>query len=385
MRRGHVLKRGKSWCVVVELPNNPVTGDRVQKWHSGYRTRKEAERDLVRLLKKVDDGTYVTNSKQTVAEFMGDWLPAIESTVRPSTLHSYARNLKLHVLPHIGMMMLSRVDAGTLNGLYASLLSAGRRDGSGGLSPRSVRYIHSITHRAFKDAVRWGRLARNPADGADPPRTSAGNAAETECWTAANLGSFLEAVSGDRLYGAFYLLATTGMRRGEALGLRWADVDLEKGRAAIRQTVIAVDHQVQIGSPKTVKGRRVVSLDARTVTVLRVHRQRQLEERLAIGAGWQDRDLLFTKVTGGPLHPERFSREFDRRVERYGLPRITLHGLRHTWATLALEAGVHPKVVSERLGHANIAITLDIYSHATPAMHTDAAETVAGLVFGARR
>jgi integrase len=206
-----------------------------------------------------------------------------------------------------------------------------------------------------------------------------------ECWTAANLGSFLEAVSEDRLFGAFYLLATTAMRRGEALGLRWADVDLEKGTAAIRQTVIAVAHQVQIGSPKTIRGRRVVRLDHRTVTVLRAHRQRQLEERLAMGAGWQDHDLLFTKVTGDPLHPERFSRQFDRRVERYGLPRISLHGLRHTWATLALEAGVHPKVVSERLGHANISITLDIYSHATPAMQTDAAEAVSGLVFGARR
>jgi integrase len=380
--RGSVVRRGGMWAVVIELDRDPVTGKRRQRWHSGYRTKKEAERARTNLLGKVDSGTYVENNRQTVAEYLTDWLPAIETTVRPATFHSYARNLRLHVLPYIGNMTLSKVDAGNLNGLYARLLREGHRSRPGGLSPRSVRYLHTILHRAFKDAVRWGRLARNPADAADPPKESSSGAPQMKTWTPAELRRFLEACAEDRLYPAFLMLATTGMRRGELLGLRWSDVDLEKRRAAVRQTVIAVNHAVHFGTPKTAKGRRVVAIDAKTVAALRAHRQRQLEERLLLGAGWRDHDLIFCKVDGEPMHPERFSREFDRRVERHRLSRLTLHGLRHTWATLALRAGVHPKVVQERLGHAGIAMTLDTYSHAIPAMQEDAAETVAGLVFG---
>jgi integrase len=144
----------------------------------------------------------------------------------------------------------------------------------------------------------------------------------------------------------------------------------------------AVKHEVQIGTPKTARGRRSVSLDARTVEVLRVWRREKLEERLLVGAGYRDHDLVFARVDGGPLHPERFSREFDRRVERWGLVRIPLHGLRHTWATLALRRDVHPRVVQERLGHSTIGVTLQTYSHVTPTLHTEAAALVAEDVLG---
>jgi integrase len=166
------------------------------------------------------------------------------------------------------------------------------------------------------------------------------------------------------------------------LGLRWADVDLDAARAAIRQTVIAVHHKVQLGEPKTAKGRRTIDLDAVTVAALREHRKRQAAERLLMGAGWTDHGLVFCRVDGGPLHPERFSRTFTTRVRQLGLPPIRLHDLRHGWATLALAGGVHPKVVQERLGHANIGITLDIDSHGTEGLHTDAAERVAAAIFG---
>ncbi len=383
--RGSVVRRGSKWAVVIELERDPLTGKRRQRWHSGYRTRKEAERARIELLSRVDSGTYVEKSKQTVSEFLTDWFPAIETTLRPATLYSYQRNMKLHVIPYLGSMRLSVLDAGALNGLYSRLLTDGSKHyRGGGLSARSVRYVHTILHRALRDAVRWGRLARNPADAADPPRAAASSAPEMNTWTAQELRRFLDGCeeAGDRLYPAWLLLATTGMRRGEALGLRWSDLNLDSGRAAIRQTVIAVNHEVKIGFPKTAKGRRVITLDGSTVAALRRHRQRQLEDRLVMGRGWRDHGLVFTTAIGEPLHPERFSRNFGNRVTRYGLPRLTLHGLRHTWATLALQAGVHAKIVQERLGHASIAITLDIYSHATPAMQSDAAETVAALVLG---
>lgn len=380
--RGSVVKRGAGYSVVIELSPDPATGKRRQKWHSGYATKKEAERARTKLLGQVDDGAYVEHSRQTVAEYMADWLPAIEATVKPATFYSYARNVRLHVIPNVGRVRLSQLDAGALNALYAKLLEGGRADGRGGLSPRSVHYVHTILHRAMKDAVRWGRLVRNPVDAADPPKKKAqAEKPEMVTWSADELAQFLghAADVGSRHYPAWHLLASTGLRRGEALGLRWSDVDLDAGRAQIRQTVITVNHVVQVGTPKTAKGRRSIALDRDTVQVLRDHRRRQAEHRLQMGAGWTDYGLLFTKVDGSPLHPELFSREFDRRVESWGLPWMRLHDLRHTWATLALQAGVHPKVVSERLGHSTIAITLDTYSHVTPAMQSDAAETVAAL------
>jgi integrase len=180
------------------------------------------------------------------------------------------------------------------------------------------------------------------------------------------------------------VLATTGMRRGEALGLRWADVDLDAARLAVRQTVIEVNHKIEFSMPKTAKGRRTIALDAPTVEVLREHRKRQAAQRLEFGPGWADHDLVFADYDGSPLMPERFSSRFGEQVKKLGLPPISPHSLRHTWATLALPAGVHPKVVQERLGHANVNITLDIYSHVTGPLHSDAAEQVAGLVFGPR-
>jgi integrase len=382
--RGSVIRRGSRWCVKIDLGADPLTGKRRQKWHSGYQTRAAAEKACRQFLVDLDRGMYADPGRQTVREYLDEWVDAIAPTVRPSTLHSYRRNLALHVSAHIGAAPLVRLDAGGLNRLYAHLLAEGRRDRPGGLSPRTVRYVHTIVHRALKDAVRWGRLARNVADSADPPRAQAAPRPGVQSWSAATLADFLRRSSayGDRSYPLWVVLATTGARRGEVLGLRWSDVDLDAGRASIRQTVIVVRHEVHTGAPKTTKGTRSLSLDPGTVKVLREWRRRQLEEKLLLGPGYDDHDLVFAKVTGQPLHPERVSREFDRRVERWTLPRITLHGLRHTWATLALAAGVHPKIVQERLGHSVIAVTLDLYSHTTPTLHDDAAALVASQILG---
>ena len=382
--RGSVVKRGDGYSVVVELDRDPITGKRRQKWHSGYRTKRDAERAMSEMVAALHAGTYLEPTKQTLGDFTKDWLAAIEPTIWPSTHYSYDRNLRLHVLPQLGSVQVRRIDAGMLNGLYALLLADGKQsNGGGGLSPRSVHYVHTILHRAFRDAVRWGRIARNPADAADPPRSAATVRPAMTTWTAQQLRAFLAHTADHRLHGAFVVLATTGMRRGECLGLRWSDVDLQAGRVSITQTVIAVNHQVRIGSPKTARARRTVVLDSGTVTALRDHRQRQLAERLLMGAGFTDHGLVFCRPDGGPLHPERFSRTFMIESARAGLPAIRLHDLRHTWATLALSAGEHPKVVQERLGHANVSITLDVYSHVTEGLHGDAAARVAVIIFGA--
>jgi integrase len=258
--RGSVVKRGNGYTVVIELDRDPITGKRRQKWHSGYRTKRDAERALTELLAAKDSGTYLEVTKQTFGGFIPEWLAAIKPTIRPSTHHSYRRNLQLHVLPHLDSVQLRRIDAGMLNGLYAALLADGRKNyAGGGLSPRSVQYVHAIIHRALRDAVRWGRLARNPADAADPPKASR---PESITWSADELRTFLEATRGSRYWAGYLLLATTGLRRGECLGLRWQDLDLDAGRASIRQTVIAIRHTVMIGTPKTASGRRTVTLDS---------------------------------------------------------------------------------------------------------------------------
>jgi integrase len=191
--------------------------------------------------------------------------------------------------------------------------------------------------------------------------------------------TFLDAIEGDRMAPAYRLLATTGMRRGEVLGLHWANVDLDKARIVVNRSLTLVNEELVWAPPKTARSRRSLSLDSETVAVLRSHRRRQLEERLNAGEAWHDNDLVFCNEDGTALHPSRFTRRFVTACERAGVPRIRLHDLRHTWATLALQAGIHPNVVSERLGHATTSITLDIYSHVQPELSAHAATAVAEL------
>jgi hypothetical protein len=248
--KGSVIRRGDRWAFKIDLGPDPITGKRRQKMVSGFADKEEAERECRKALVDLDQGSYVHPGKQSVAEYLEEWLQAIAPTLRPATLHSCQRNLRLHVSAHIGSVRLTRLDPLGLNRLYAHLLKQGRRGNRpGGLSPRTVRYIHTIVHRALRDAVRWGRLARIVADAADPPRPNVDERPGVQAWSKETLAEFLEHSKGygDRYYPLWVALATTGARRGEVLGLRWSDVDLDVGRAAIRQTVIAVNHDVRLG------------------------------------------------------------------------------------------------------------------------------------------
>jgi integrase len=331
-------------------------------------------------VRRLESGTYVAPSKVTLRDFLDDeWLPAVASTLRPSTHTSYAGNLRRHVIPAIGASRLQHVTPAMLNSLYADLAKSRTVDGEerAPLAARTIRYVHTIVHRALEDAVAWDRLARNPADRATPPKPSAVRAPKMKTWTAEQLRAFLEHVRDDRLYAAWRLAATTGVRRGELLGLRWTDLDLDGARASISETLIgAREHS----TPKTESGRRNVALDAETVAALRGHADRQADEMAALEPAYEDNGLVFCREDGSPIWPRSFSRMFARHVRDAALRPIPLKNLRHTHATLALQAGVHPKVVQERLGHANIGITLDTYSHAIPAMQEDAAAKVAALI-----
>ncbi|MDP9067388.1 MAG: site-specific integrase [Actinomycetota bacterium] len=312
--------------------------------------------------------------KVTVESFLWQtWLPAIKSTIRTSTYLSYRSHLRNHICPYIGGKRLDRIDGSTLNELYATLLERGRTNGRE-LSGSTVRRVHAVLHRAFRDATRWELISRNPATSADPPKLRASRRIEFSTWTPQELRSFLDSVRHDKLYPLWLLLATTGMRRGEVLGLRWCDVDFARGELAIRQTVVSHDYVIAMSEPKTARGRRVVALDEHTAAALRTYKDERCPQR--------EDQLVFCYRTGTPLNPIDISKRFVRLSKTAGLRRIRLHDLRHTHATLALQAGIHPKIVSERLGHSTIAFTLDVYSHAIPHLQKEAAAEVAALVLG---
>ena len=298
------------------------------------------------------------------------WLPSIEMTLRPNTFVSYSSHLTNHVVDHLGQLSIHDVDGPVINALYAHLLASGRRKGRGrGLSPTTVRRVHATLRRAFRDAVRWGLLEKNPVASCDPPRLARDTGMRT--WTLEELQSFLRATKGDDLHVLWMLLATTGIRRSEALGLRWANIDLTGRTIAIRETLVLVGSSPYFSEPKSARSRRVVALDATSCAALK---------RLRGGASPDE--LVFRDETGDPFHPGAVSKRFREAVIDADLPRIRLHDLRHTHATLALQAGIHPKIVSERLGHSTVAFTLDVYSHALPTLQRDAAERLGELILG---
>jgi integrase len=391
--RGHIRKRGRKWAVVVDVGRDQ-SGKRKQRWYSGFDKRGEAQEKLAEIIGQLRTGTYVEPTRMTLADFLTEeWLPARKASLRPSTYESYRRNMRVHVerrdvggkplqgVAPIGKVRLQHLTPARLNQFYGELLTNGRRDGRG-LSPRTVRYVHTILRRALQDAVKWGKLVRNAADAAEPPRPSATKPALANYWSADQLRAFLEHVRDERLYPMWLLFATTGMRRGEVAGLTWHDVDLDAARIAVRRARVTVGHAVDDAAPKSDRGRRNVALDRTTVAALRAWRSQQLEEELALGNGYNQNALVFTWEDGHALHPDWISKAFKRRVNSAHLPALSIHGLRHTSASLALQVGVHPKVVSERIGHSTVSLTLDTYSHAIPALQESAAELVAQLVVG---
>ncbi len=393
-RRGSIRQdTNGTWSFTVDIT---APGDkRRQMRKRGFPTRRAAQTALTKVLRELDTGAHVDPSRLTLADYVErDWLPNARMRLRPSTLHSYQRNLRIHVLPTLGGTPLQRITGSQLTGLYARLLEDGladrskARNGNTGLSVRTVRYIHTIIGSILKSAVKARLLNHNPADQAEPPRLSAAadgtRAAKT--WTAAELAAFLDATRGTREHALWHLLATTGLRRGEALGLAWANVDLDAARITIVRTLIDIhdtdDDRPVWSDPKTAAGRRSVALDPGTVAVLRAHKALRAQDRLMIGTtGNADvDDLVFTRADGRPYHPERLTRMFKAAVRATGSPSIRLHDLRHTWATLALQAGIPAKIVQDRLGHSTVAITLNVYSHVTAKLQVEAADAVAALI-----
>jgi integrase len=385
----HRDPRAGTWWFVVDVGTGP-DGKRRQARRRGFSTKKAAQEEMDRLRVAVTTRTFVAPAKATVGEYLAGWLDGLPTSgLRPSTIDGYRRNVA-YVTPTLGAVRLDQLTAMHLDRLYSQLLATGRRQRLGGLSQRSVRYIHVVIHKALSDAVRKGILARNVAASADPPSNKSTRPKEMAWWKPAELKAFLDLTASEPLGPLFRLAALTGMRRGEVCGIRWSDVDLDAGRVEVRQQLLAIrgDRGTERGEiqlserTKTDHGRRPIDLDPATVAALKGQRARQSAQRLAIGAGYRDHDLVFAQPDGTPLDPESVACTYNRRVARSGLPRIRFHDLRHTHVAHLIAAGEQPLLIAKRVGHASAAFTQDRYGHLFEEAGSQAASAVAKMVDG---
>lgn len=352
------------WTGVVSLGYR--NGKRQRK-HVYGRIRREVQEKLTQVLRDHQRGLPVPVGQCTVGQFLERWLEdAVRNSVRPLTFTSYRQLVRGHITPALGKVVLSKLTPQQVQAFMNAKLSDG-------FSPRTVQYLRAVLRRALNQALRWDLVVRNVATLVDPPHVPR---AEIKPLTPTELGIFLDAVRGQRFEALYVLAIATGLRRGELLGLKWLDLDLDKATLRVRRALQRLEGGLQFVEPKSANSRRTLTLPLLAVEALRERRRRQLEERLAAGSRWVENGLVFTTRKGTPLDHATVVRDFHRSLKSAGLRHQRPHDLRHANATLMLSEGVHPRVVMEMLGHSSIALTLDTYSHVIPTLQSDAASRV---------
>lgn len=375
--KGSIKKKAKEvWLIRYDLPPSPE-GKRRQRWLTFHGSYRQAEARLAAELTKVNEGSSADAGQMTVGAYLAErWLPHIRARVRQRTTDSYEVMVRSHIVPHVGGVRLSKLTPADVSRMMDALADAGR------LSPTSVKYAHRILKGALKQAVKWELLPRNPCDRVEPPRPEE---PKTPVLTADGAATFLEANEADPFYPLYYLALMTGMRQGELLGLRWQDVDFERGFVAVTHQLTRSSAGLSLAPPKSHSGKRAIDLTPDTLDVLKRHRVAQNEARLAVADRWQRNDLVFPGPFGGFYGSRSLLRRFKCALERAGLPPMPFHGLRHTSATLLLLAGVHPKVAMDRLGHADESMFMSRYAHIIRGMQGEAAVKIEGLVLAKKR
>lgn len=377
-RRGHregsifFRESDQRWVAVVDL--GYVNGKRKRKPLYG-KTRKEVAEKLKIALREQQQGLPVAVERQTVAQFLDRWIAEkIAPTRRPSTADSYRRLVRTHITPNIGYIQLAKLTPQDVERVIARMREQGK-------APRMQQYMRAVLRAAFNQALKWGLVARNVVTLTDSPKVER---YVTHPLTRAQAQTLLNAARGDRyeaLYGAALWL---GLRRGEVLGLRWEDIDLDTRTLRVEQALHAIGGQLVIAPPKTENSRRTLPLPAALVPILRVHRARQLEERLKAGVHWQDHGLVFCTSRGTPISPRNLVRDFKAFLTKAGLPDVRFHDLRHSCASILAANGVPARVAMEILGHSNIATTQNIYTHVYEDSKREAADVMDRLFGGER-
>lgn len=372
--KGHIKKRSRgSWTLWVDLGHDPETGKRKQQTLTVRGSKKDAEKELRAVLTRIEGGAYVKPAKMTVGEYLEQWLQGyVSSNVGPRTRERYVEIVHAHLIPALGSIPLIALRPQHIQTYYGKALESGRRDGNGGLSAQTVKHHHRVLYEALKHAVKHGTLIRNVAEAVDPPRPE-----HKEMVTLApeQINKLLEAVCDTPYYDLFYTAIYTGLRRSELLALRWPYVDLNLATLSVVETLHQLhNREFVFRQPKSKKGRRLVALSPSLAILLREHKAKQELDRMLLGKPLLPNELVFSNPDGSPLQPDSITKAFTRITRSIGLYGVRFHDLRHTHATLMLWQGIHPKVVSERLGHSSIAITLDTYSHVLPGLQEAAAQ-----------
>jgi integrase len=372
--RGQIVEKSKGvFLVRIEARKN---GKRETLFSQTVRGKKsDAEKLRTEKLAELDKGGIVADSKQTLNQYLDFWLESIaKQRVGGRTFDDYQVLLKLHVREKLGEIKLSDLRAAHLQKLYGELQTEKK------LGARRVRYVHSVISSALKKAVELDLIPRNVAKLVELPKQTK---KEMDVLSEAECEMFLTALHGERLAAMFSFALATGTRPEEYLALQWKDIDLEKGTATIRRVVVRLPKgNLQFCEPKTAKSRRKIPLPKSVINELRAHRRKQGEERLKLGSAWQNLDLVFPSEVGTPSTHSNITQVYKRVLRRAGLrTSLRLYDLRHTHATLLLKAGVNPKIISERLGHSTIVLTLDVYSHVLPDMQSEAVEHLETMLF----
>lgn len=365
--RGHIIQRSKgSWHLRYDGPLG-VAGKRTQITETVKGSRKEAERVLRERLQVIENGGFVAKDKETVVQFMDRWMAAYVATnCAPRTQMDYRAYITRYIVPTIGPKLLQGLAPRDVQKLYTDLQTK--------VSAKTVLHLHRVLREALQHGVKWGLLVRNVADATSPPHPKQ---KQIEMWDVPTIHKFMDVARGSRFSGLYHCAILTGMRRSELCGLRWESVDLDNGRLSVVATRQRITGRgIMVGQPKTARSRRVIALSPDCVALFRTIRGSQVLQKASYGDAWKDSGYAFVNAYGNPVNPDDVSDDFHKLVLKANLPHLTLHGLRHAHATLLLTAGVHAKVVSERLGHSNIAITLDVYSHVLPHVQEEAANKI---------
>lgn len=371
--RGSITRRGRSsWRIKFDIGRD-ANGKRKIEYRTIRGKRSEAEAVMAKLLASVGSGEHVELAKHSFGDYLRVWLKSQEASAAPKTLERQTEIVEKHIIPALGYHQLQKLTALHIDAYYAEARRSGRRDGKGGLSERTLLHHHRVIFGALRHASKKRLVMRNVAQDADcpsPQRT------DIEALDEAQTAKVILAAEKSIWYIPILLAATTGMRRGEVLGLRWCDVNLEAGKIHVARSLQEVGNVLLTKEPKTKESRRAIDLPALTLEALKRHRLAQAELRLSLGLPKEEGAYVFTDETGGAFKPSRLTKAFEYIVRKAKVPKVSLHALRHSHASHLLASGINVKVVSERLGHTSAKTTLDIYAKVLPGMQADAANLI---------